>query len=56
MLKHNIKLNNKYDLKLVFRWDESFRIQRADPIKYIYILKEINETRLEKIYADNRLK
>ena len=55
MLKHDIKLDNKHDLKLVFRWDESFRIQRADSMKGIYILKEINEIRFERTYADNRL-
>ena len=26
MLKHDIKLDNKHDFKLVFRWNESFRI------------------------------
>ena len=56
MLKHDIKLDNKYDFKLVFRWNESFRIQRANSMKDIYILKEMNETRLEKTYANNRLK
>ena len=55
MLKHDIKFDNRHDLKLIFRWDESFRIQRADSMKDIYILKEMNETRLEKTYADNQL-
>ena len=56
MLKYDIKLNNKYNLKLAFRWNELFRIQRADSMKDIYTLKEINETRFERIYANNRLK
>ena len=56
MLKHDIKLDNKHDFKLVFRWNKSFRIQRADSMKDIYILKEMNEIRLERIYTDNRLK
>ena len=56
MLKYNIKFNNKHDLKFIFRWNESFRIQRADSMKDIYILKEINEIHFEKTYADNRLK
>ena len=56
MLKHDIKLDNKHDLKFVFRWNESFRIQRANSMKDIYILKEMNETRLERTYANNRLK
>ena len=56
MLKHDIKLDNKHDFKLIFRWNKSFRIQRADSIKDIYILKEMNRTRLERIYADNQLK
>ena len=56
ILKNKIKLDNKYDLKFVFRWDKSFRIQRANPLKEIYILKEINETRFKRVYASNRLK
>ena len=56
MLRHDIKLNNKHDLKLVFRWDGSFRIQRANPMKDIHTLKKMNGTRLEKTYANNRLK
>ena len=56
ILKHNIKLNNKYDFKLTFRWNEPFRIQRANSIKNIYILKKMNKTRLERTYAGNRLK
>ena len=56
MLKHDIKLDNKHDLKLVFRWNEPFRIQRANSMKDIYILKKMNGTRLERSYADNRLK
>ena len=56
MLKHDIKLDNKHDFKFVFQWNEPFRIQRADSMKNIYILKEMNETRLEKTYANNRLK
>ena len=56
MLRHDIKLDNKHDLKLVFWWNESFRIQRADSMKDIYILKEMNEIRLKRIYVSNRLK
>ena len=56
MLKHNIELDNKHDLKFVIRWNKSFRIQRANSMKNIYILKEMNETRLKRTYADNRLK
>ena len=56
MLRHDIKLNNKHDFKLIFRWDGPFRIQRADSMKGIYILKEMNGTHLERIYAGNRLK
>ena len=56
ILKYDIKLDNKHDFKLVFRWNESFRIQRANSMKDIYILKEMNETRLERTYANNRLK
>ena len=56
ILKHNIKLNNKHDFKLIFWWNEPFRIEHANSIKDIYILKEINEIHLERIYANNRLK
>ena len=56
MLKHDIKFNNKYDFKFIFWWDELFRIQRANSMKDIYILKEMNEIRLKRIYTNNRLK
>ena len=56
MLRHDIKLNNKHDFKLIFRWNELFRILKVDSIKKIYILKELNETRLNETYAENRLK
>ena len=56
ILKHDIKFDNKYDFKLIFRWNESFRIQCANSIKNIYILTKMNEIRLKRTYADNRLK
>ena len=56
MLKYNIKLDNKHSFKLVSWWNELFRIQRADSIKDIYILNKMNEIRLKRTYADNRLK
>ena len=56
ILKHNIKLDNKHDFKFIFRWNEAFRIQRANLIKNIYIFKKWNEIRLERTFADNRLK
>ena len=56
MLKHDIKFDNKHNFKLIFRWDKSFQIQRADSMKDIYILNKMNEIRLERTYADNRLK
>ena len=56
MLKHDIKLNNKHNFKFIFRWDELFRIQRANSIKDIYILKKMNEICLERIHANNQLK
>ena len=56
MLRHDIKLNNKHDFKLIFRWDEFFRIRAVDSIKRIYVLKELNETRLDETYVENRLK
>ena len=56
MLRHNIKFNNKHDFKLVFRWDKLFKIREIDSIKKIYVLKELNETRFNETYIENRLK
>ena len=56
MLRHNIKFNNKHDFKLTFRWNESFRMREVDSIKKIYVLKKMNEVRLNETYAENRLK
>ena len=56
MLQHNIKFNNKYNFKLIFRWSELFKMQKTNLIKKIYILKKINETYLNKMYVENRLK
>ena len=56
ILKHDIKLDNKHDFKFIFQWNESFRIQRANSMKDIYILKEMNETRLKRTYTNNWLK
>ena len=56
MLRHNIKFNNKHDLKLIFRWNESFRMRETDSIKKIYVLKKMNEAHLNETYAENRLK
>ena len=56
MLRHDIKFDNKHDFKLIFRWDESFKMRKIDSIKEIYVLKKINEICLNEIYAENRLK
>ena len=56
MLRHDIKLNNKHDLKFVFRWDEFFKVLKVDSIKKTYVLKELNEARFNETYAENRLK
>ena len=56
MLRHNIKFDNKYDLKLIFWWNESFKVREADLIKKTYILKKMNEVRLNETYVENRLK
>ena len=53
MLRHDIKLNNKYNFKLIFRWNESFKVQKVDSIKRIYVLKKMNEVRLNKTYVEN---
>ena len=56
MLQHDIKFNDKHDLKLIFRWDEFFKIREVDSIKKIYVLKELNEACFNETYAENRLK
>ena len=56
MLRHDIKLNNKHDFKLIFRWNEFFKILKVDSIKKTYVLKELNETHFNETYAENRLK
>ena len=56
MLRHDIKLDNKHNFKLVFWWNKLFRIQHTKPMKDTYFLKEINKTRIKRIYADNELK
>ena len=56
MLWHDIKLDNKYDLKLIFQWNESFKMRKTDSIKKTYVLKKMNETRLNETYTENRLK
>ena len=56
MLQHNIKLNDKHDLKLVFCWNEFFKVLEVDSIKRTYVLKELNEARFNETYAENRLK
>ena len=56
MLRHNIKLNNKHNLKLIFRWNESFKIRKINFIIKTYILKKINEVRLNETYVENWLK
>ena len=56
MLWYNIKLDNKHNFKLIFRWNESFKMRKVDSIKKIYVLKKMNEVRLNKTYAENQLK
>ena len=56
MLQHDIKFDNKYDFKLIFWWNESFRMRKADSIKKTYVLKKMNEVCLNEIYVENRLK
>ena len=56
MLRHDIKFDNKHDFKLIFRWDESFKMRKADSIKKTYVLKKMNEVHLNETYAENWLK
>ena len=56
MLQHNIKFDNKHNLKLIFRWNKLFKIRKADSIKRSYILKKMNEVCLKETYIENQLK
>ena len=56
MLRYDIKFNNKHDLKLIFWWNESFKIQKVNLIKKIYVLKKMNKVRLNETYIKNWLK
>ena len=56
MLRYNIKFDNKHDFKLIFWWNESFKMRKTDLIKKIYVLKKMNEVRLNETYVENRLK
>ena len=56
ILRHDIKLNNKHDFKLVFRWDQFFKILKIDSIKKTYVLKKLNETCFDETYTENWLK
>ena len=56
ILRHDIKFDNKHDLKLIFQWDESFKMRKIDSIKKIYVLKKMNEIYLNETYVENRLK
>ena len=53
MLRYDIKFDNKHNFKLIFRWNESFKMQKTDSIKKIYVLKKMNETRLNETYVEN---
>ena len=56
ILRHDIKLNNKHDFKLIIQWNESFKMREVNSIKKIYVLKKMNEVRLNETYIENRLK
>ena len=56
MLRHDIKFDNKHDLKLIFQWNESFRMRETDSVKKTYVLKKMNEIRLNETYVENWLK
>ena len=56
MLRHDIKFDNKHNLKLIFRWNESFKMREVDSVKRIYVLKKMNEVHLNETYVENRLK
>ena len=53
---HDIKLNNRHDLKLTFKWLRLFRIAKTILDKDYFELKKLNETSISRTYVDNRLK
>ena len=56
MLRYDIKFDNKHNFKLIFRWNESFKMRKVNSIKKIYNLKKLNEICLNETYVENRLK
>ena len=55
-MRHDIKFDNKYNFKLIFRWNESFKMREINSIKETYVLKKMNEVRLNETYVENWLK
>ena len=53
---HDTKLNNRHDLKLTFKWFESFKIAKTISNKSTFMLSKLNETFIDETYANNRLK
>ena len=55
ILTHDIKLNNRHDLKLTFKWLKFFRIAKIIFDKNNFKLKKLNEASISKTYIDDRL-
>jgi hypothetical protein len=55
VLLHDTKLNNMHTEKLFYKWLESYLIDNLIK-KSTYFLTELNETKLARIYSENRLK
>jgi hypothetical protein len=55
VLLHDTKLNNMHTEKLLYKWLESYLIDNLTE-KDTYFLTELNETKLARIYSENRLK
>jgi hypothetical protein len=44
------------DTKLLYRWLGLYQVKKADNIKNIYVLEELDGILLRRMYAGNRLK
>jgi hypothetical protein len=58
VLFHNIQHENDQSInrKLKYKWRESFRIKKVIQKKNIYLLQELDEIDLARIFVENRLK
>lgn len=56
VLLYNIKFDEKYNIKLFFKYLDLFKIKEINKIKNFYIFEKIDKILLKSTYFDNRLK